>query len=188
MTMQQINRRMFIMLTLSVMVTGGIFAYEHYQIGGGSVRTEPQPQNEISSAVDPQSEDRGAPIHAALLSSGSPASTPVRFTIQSVFEPRQPDTYQIATENFRGYRVQFENCVATDPFIGGTFKSGTELMLESKSPDTQIIYLGAQQITLGGNDFAFVKLPKVTHQTTYLIDCQMSDSMQYNIATIMVYP
>ena len=103
-------------------------------------------------------------------------------------DPRQEDTYQLAVDNFRQQRLQFDNCAVTTPLRGLTFTSGNEILLEGVSNDPQIISLGTSRVTLNGHDIVFVRLPRVQQPTQYSISCEVNGIPAYNITLITVYP
>ncbi len=104
------------------------------------------------------------------------------------FDPNQPDTYQIAVANYSNQRIQFNNCAVTDPLLGETFKSGSQIMIEGSSPDPQFVYINNERIALNGYSFAFIRLPVVKQVRTFKVHCETSDAMQYNVTTLTVYP
>ncbi|MEK7583676.1 MAG: hypothetical protein AAB490_00390 [Patescibacteria group bacterium] len=103
-------------------------------------------------------------------------------------DPRQVDTYQIATDNFRQQRLQFNNCTVNAPLRGVTFTGGSEILLEGVSNDPQIISLGESRVTLNGHDIVLVRLPQVEEPTKYSIGCEVNGKPAYNITSITVYP
>lgn len=104
--------------------------------------------------------------------------------------PRQPDTYQIAIDNYNkgGRLLQFENCEARPLIPSITFAGGTEIMVDGKSADPQTLYIFGQTIQFQGYDFEFITTPKVTQTETYNIDCAVNGTRYYNVAKIIVQP
>jgi hypothetical protein len=94
--------------------------------------------------------------------------------------------YQRDVTAYQGKLIQFENCQSL--LSNYTFKSGTKIMLDGKSPDPQIITVGAKSVTLNGFDYAFVTLESATEPKTIDVDCRTQDQAQYNVAKILIQP
>ena len=100
---------------------------------------------------------------------------------------RQPQTaqaYQQAVADYEGERIQFENCLSL--LSNYTFKSGTRIMLDGKSPDPQTISIGTRTYVLNGYDYKFATLPTVKAPTTIYLNCETQGETQYSIAKILV--
>lgn len=178
-------------LPISILiVTAGIFFYEWYS--NHNFRIPDQPNTTFSDAgeqntLDPSPDSQNSATTAGTQESTQGTQDIISFATTGGVFPRQPDTYQIALDNYRDHRLQFDNCTAGIPATA-TFKGGTTIMVEGKSYDPQIIYLGKQEIELAGFDFALVTLPKVREKQTIYVGCAVNDMRYYNVATVSVYP
>jgi len=95
-------------------------------------------------------------------------------------------TYQQAIEMFEGHRIQFDNCFTLQTSM--TFKGGTQIMLDNRSPDPQEIRLDGVVHRLWGYEFKILTLRRYSGLHTIKIDCQVNDIMAYNVAQILVQP
>lgn len=95
-------------------------------------------------------------------------------------------TYQEAIKKFEGHRIQFENCFTMQTSM--TFKSGTQIMLDSRSPDPQEIRLDGVPYRLGGYEFRVITLGRYSGLHTVKLDCQVNDVLAYSVAQILVQP
>ena len=147
-----------------------------------------QPQSATDGSDEASSADTSDNLARPPRDSRSVAGDFVATAFGANSDPRQEDTYQLAVDNFRQQRLQFDNCAVTTPLRGATFTSGSEILLEGVSNDPQIISLGTSRVTLNGHDIVFVRLPRVEQPTQYSIACEVNDAPAYNITSITVYP
>jgi len=135
--------------------------------------------NKPSSAPSPQ------PVSTT--STSTPTTTATTTTRPgSTSGPKGAFAYQDAVKKYEGKRIQFDNCTS---LLGTyTFKSGTVVMLDGRSPDPQVIAIGTKSYTLNGFDYKIVTLPIVKKPLTIYVDCEMLEQPQYNIATIKMQP
>lgn len=89
-------------------------------------------------------------------------------------------TYQQAIKTYEGKRIQFDATCQATPF-NMTYKDGTYLMLDNRSPETRTIKIGTPY-TIKGYSFKIVKLANVSKATSLGVDC---DARQ-NVATVLV--
>jgi hypothetical protein len=105
--------------------------------------------------------------------------------------PRSKSPQTVVTNNKLAYgeawkiygdrRIQFsETCYATPAH--STYKNGTEIMLDNRSPESKTFRLGNIAHVIAGYDYKIVKLSYDTFPTEVLIDC----GAQQNVATIIV--
>ena len=89
-------------------------------------------------------------------------------------------SYQNALAKYKDVRIQLNaNCQA-DP-TQMTFKNGTEIMMDNRSPKDRTVKVGSiYNIKAWG--FKIVKLSSATLPATWLVDCDKSQ----NVATILI--
>lgn len=188
--MDEDNKKMFISIIVIFVVTGVLLTYVRFMSFSNTQRPDERPETASNIQEErPSVADTSAPVitTADYVVPTRQSAGAVILKTGATF-PRQSDTYEIATENYQGYRMHFENCVATSPLVGATLTSGTVIMLEGKSADPQTIYLAGGQYVLHGYDFMLIKVPTVTKVQKFYVDCEMLDQRQYKIATLTIYP
>ena len=102
--------------------------------------------------------------------------------------PRQPDTYQLALRNYGNNLFQFSGCVAVLPRANPVFTSGSDLMLDNRSPYVQIIFFDDTSVRLAAQSFALVKIPSVADKKVISIHCEALGVTHFNIASMTIYP
>lgn len=91
-------------------------------------------------------------------------------------------TYEAALDQYRDRRIQLQDCVA-DPSTQ-TYKSGTKVMFDNRSPEPTQITLDGRAIRFDGYEFRIVTLSSVTLPKSVSVDCQWLGQDDYNIATL----
>src|SRR3989338_8050761 len=133
------SSRIVIAIIVIILVGVGIyFAFRQNEQGGQNVNTEVTNVNTTNTNTEANTSRTTTPLN------------------------KNSQAYQAAVTEFEGKRLQFDNCVATIPLVGATFKNGTRIMLEGKSPDPQIITIDGKEYTLSGFDYTFVTLQSST--------------------------
>lgn len=189
---KHVMQALFFGLAAVIAVTSGLryFAYQYEKRDSvAEQRVTTQIDTDVSALaaqVTPVSQGESilSPMRGSVIRHAFAATTPQVSRIPD----RQPDTYQLAIENYANHRLQFDNCVMVYPMISATFKSGSEILIEGKSLDPQIVHFAGSEIVLQGPDISLMQLPTVATVTTFDIDCEMLDDRQYNVGRITLYP
>lgn len=92
--------------------------------------------------------------------------------------------YETALEQYRDFRIQFDNCVAKPTKV--TYKNNTKVMLDNRSPDPQEIRIGNSVYRLWGYEFKIVTLYSAKLPATLSVDCQWLGEPAYNIGEILL--
>lgn len=93
-------------------------------------------------------------------------------------------TYDGALEQFRDRRFQFDGCLVTPTYQ--TYKSGSVVMLDNRSPDGVEVRLDGVVHRLYGYEFKLVTLTAKTLPHTVKVDCTTNDTPAYNVAQILL--
>ncbi len=178
MRMSPFKKAILIAILVPAAIQAGLMVKSHFK------SNQPSPAYFVQAPAQSQNEMMPADI------SGSNTGQKISGSSRTVlaFSQKQPDTYQLAVANYSAKRLQFDNCAVTTPLVGGTYTSGSELMIEGASPDTQYVYLNNRKIVLDGYAFVLIHLPQVKKVQTFTVNCQTADTMQYNVAMLTVYP
>jgi hypothetical protein len=92
--------------------------------------------------------------------------------------------YEEAIESYDGLRIQIAECVALPSRV--TYKNGTRIMLDAKSPHAQKISIGSRGITLQPFSPGYITLQANNLPATLSINCESQGKDFYNIATIIL--
>ena len=135
---------------------------------------------------------RMAAVPVAEVASGTPTSTAT--TTAPVVRPKlksknvsrlEPKlTYDAAMDQYRDRRFQFDNCAVTPP--RQTYKSGSRVMLDNRSPDGAEIRLDGAAHRLYGYEFKIITLTSAKLPHTVQVDCSTNDTPAYNVAQILL--
>ena len=90
-------------------------------------------------------------------------------------------SYTSAVGKYKDARIQFDIACQAVP-TQATWKSGTEIMLDNRSPRDRVIKVGASIYNLKARGFKVIRLSSSTLPATMLVDCDQSQ----NVATILV--
>lgn len=93
-------------------------------------------------------------------------------------------TFEEALLKFEGRRIQIDNCVPSPTRV--TYKNGTKIMLDSRSPEGQEIKIGDKVYRLNDYDFSIITIQSAKVPVTLQMDCQSGDQIGKNIAQILV--
>ncbi len=93
-------------------------------------------------------------------------------------------SYDAAMDQYRDRRFQFDNCAVTPSYQ--TYKSGSPVMLDNRSPDGAEIRLDGVVHRLYGYEFTIVTLTSAKLPHTVKVDCTMNDTPAYNVAQILL--
>lgn len=93
-------------------------------------------------------------------------------------------SYDAAVDQYRDRRFQFDGCLATPNYQ--TYKNGSKVMLDNRSPDTVEIRLDGVLHRLYGYEFKFVTLTAKTFPHMVKVDCTTNDTPAYNVARILL--
>ena len=93
-------------------------------------------------------------------------------------------SYQQALEQYRNYRIQLQDCIATPHQV--TYKTGTKVMLDNRSVEPTQVWLDGQPIRLWGYEFKIVTLTSKSFPHTIDVDCEWLDQPAYNIARVLI--
>ncbi len=135
---------------------------------------------------------RMATVPVADVVSGTPTSTATTTALVARPKPKsknvsqlQPKlTYDAAMDQYRDRRFQFDGCVATPSFQ--TYKAGSLVMLDNRTPDGVEIILDGVAHRLYGYEFTMVTLTSATLPHTVKVDCTTNDTPAYNVAQIFL--
>lgn len=102
--------------------------------------------------------------------------------------PLSGKVYAQALSSFEGRRFQMVDC-AVRP-IHGTFKNGSQIMIDGRSPDKiQTVTIGAQTVTLRGNDFRVITLNHYSDKPVKLMfHCEVDGIPHYSIGEVTIAP
>lgn len=93
-------------------------------------------------------------------------------------------TYDAAMDQYRDRRLQFDGCLVTPSYQ--TYKTGSRVMLDNRSPDGVEIRLDGVAHRLYGYEFSIVTLTSAKLPHTVTVDCLTNDTPAYNVAQILL--
>ena len=92
--------------------------------------------------------------------------------------------YAEIIKQYEGRRIQIENCVMNPYRV--TYKNGTKIMLDNRSPDPLEVLINGQTVRLSDYEYKIITLSSRTLPHTFDVDCTTQGQPAYNVAEILL--
>jgi len=122
--------------------------------------------NNLDSIL-PDSELKSTPTP---ISSVAPKSVVNKKTVAPVTSTPSAQSYTQIVKEYEGRRIQFDQrCQATP--MAPTYKNGTTIMLDNRSPSTRVIMIGTNQYTVAGYSYQIVTVSSPSLPNELSLSC-----------------